>query len=95
MSPHHARALRRALVAGGVLGATLGAHALTNPDVGMTAGAPFIWSQIVMVATLLGRRTGWRVRGFARCLILLAGLPFVAHATIIAAPWAFGLGAHH
>lgn len=95
MSSMHALALRRALIAGGVLAATLAAHSLANPEVGFSVGAPFVWAQVVLVATLLGGRSRWRVRGFARCLMLLAGLQVAAHATITVAPWAFGLSVHH
>lgn len=95
ISPVHALAVRRALIASAVLVATLGAHALGSGEFGLTPGAPFIWAQAVLVATLLGARSGWRVRGFARCLGLLVGLQVVGHTVLTVAPWAFGLSVHH
>lgn len=90
-----AMAVRRAALGAGVLAAALAAHLVAEPDAHATDGAPVLWVGLVALCALVGPRRGWQRRGVARTAVLAGGLQVAAHAAMSAAPWAFGLSAHH
>ena len=76
MSPTTALALRRLVVAGGALAASLLAHCAALGDVAVTPSAPVVWIGLLAGVTLVGRRRGVaaaRVRGRAFCGLDPAG----------------------
>jgi hypothetical protein len=91
----HALAVRRLIVALGALAAALAAHCGAAGDLAPTSAAPAVWIGLLSMVTLIGGRRGWRPRGFAGSLALMAAVQGCLHAAMSAAPWAFGLAAHH
>ncbi|WP_217913136.1 hypothetical protein [Miltoncostaea marina] len=90
-----ALALRRAVLAAGALAATLGAHALAVGGLRVLPVAPAAWAGLVAVAALLGPRRRFRPRGAGRTLAVAAALQALAHAVLLAAPWAAGVAGDH
>jgi hypothetical protein len=95
MSPTTALALRRLTVAGGALAASLLAHCAALGDVAITPSAPVVWIGLLSGVTLVGRRRGWRRRGFGPSLLWMASAQAAVHVAMSTAPWAFGLAPHH
>lgn len=95
MSPVTALALRRLAVASGALAASLVAHCAATGDLVVTRSAPAVWAGLLAVATLAGRRRGWRPRGFGPALVRMGVAQALVHLAMSAAPWAFGLAGHH
>ncbi len=95
MSPTTALALRRLAVAAGALAASLLAHWAALGDVAVTPSAPVVWMGLLAGVTLVGRRRGWRRRGFGPSLLWMASAQAVVHVAMSGAPWAFGLAPHH
>lgn len=90
-----ALALRRALLAGAGLAATLAAHVVAGGGHGVGRAAPVALGTIVFAAMLLGpRRAVFAPRSVPATLAILLALQAVAHAVMWAAPWAVGLPAH-
>jgi len=96
ISATQALAVRRAMLAGAALGATLAAHAVASGGLRLQATAPLAWGWLLAAAALCGpRRAGWRARGPLRLLALLIVLQAAMHLAMTAAPWAFGVSVHH
>jgi hypothetical protein len=95
LSVTHALALRRLLVAGGALAASLLAHCAAAGDLALTATAPVAWAGLLAVVTVAGARRGFRPRGLAGSLLAMSSAQAVVHASMTWAPWAFGLAPHH
>lgn len=95
LSVTHALALRRVLIAGGALGASLVAHCAAAGDLALTASAPVVWAGLLAMVTVIGARRRLRPRGFAGSLALMAAAQAAIHLAMTWAPWAFGLMPHH
>jgi hypothetical protein len=87
--------VRRAVLGAGVLTAALAAHLVAAPDAHAARGAPVLWAGLVALCALVGPRRRWRARGLLHSASLAGGLQIGAHVAMSAAPWAFGLSAHH
>jgi hypothetical protein len=92
-----ALAIRRLLLVACALGATLAAHAASSPDLVITRSAPLAWGSLGCVAILAGRRRRpvWRAWSPAGLMARLVMAEVVLHLALQAAPWAFGVSAHH
>lgn len=96
MSLTQALALRRALMLGGIMAATLAAHVAATGDLHVMPIAPAIWGMLAALAALCGpRRAPWRARRLATSVALLLAGQAVAHAVLTWAPWALGLDPLH
>jgi hypothetical protein len=95
LSVTHALALRRLVVAGGALSASLLAHCAAAGDLRLTAAAPVAWGGLLAVTTVVGARRRFRPRGIAGCLAAMVAAQAVIHVAMTYAPWAFGLAPHH
>src|SRR4249920_2125879 len=95
LSVTHALALRRLVVAGGALGASLLAHCVAAGDLRLTATAPFAWVGLLAVTTVAGARRRFRPRGVAGCLAAMVAAQALIHVAMTYAPWVFGLAPHH
>jgi hypothetical protein len=95
MSPTAALALRRLAVAAGALAASLLAHCAALGDAALTPSAPVVWTGLLAVATLAGRRRGWHPRRFGHSLLCTGAAQALVHMAMSGAPWAFGLAPHH
>ena len=97
ISAHQALAARRLLMLSAALGTTLSAHALAAGGLTIVPAAPLTWGALGAIAVLRPPRAGtaWRERGPGAVLWRLVALQALLHATMTAAPWAFGLTAHH
>jgi hypothetical protein len=91
----HALALRRLVVAGGALGASLLAHCAAMGDLALTPAAPVAWGGLLAIVTLVGGRRRFRPRGLAGSLVAMLVAQGVVHLAMTWAPWAFGLAPHH
>lgn len=92
-----ALAIRRLLLLACGLGATLLAHAASSADLAVTRAAPVAWGTLGCVAILAGRRRRpvWRAWSPAGLVARLVAAELVLHLALEAAPWAFGVSAHH
>lgn len=95
ISATHALALRRLSVGSGALAASAVAHRCAVGDLDATAATPVVWIGLLAMLTLVGGRFRWRPRGLAGSLAAMVTAQAAVHASMSAAPWAFGLAPHH
>lgn len=86
LSVTRALALRRLVVTGGALAASLVAHCAAAGDLALTATAPVAWAGLLAVATVVGARRSFRPRGLAGSLLAMAGAQAAVHASMTWAP---------
>lgn len=91
-----ALALRRALLVGGAVGASMVAHLLTSDAISIGPGAVMIWACAVSAATIIGPHwAAFRPRSIGSTLVLVVAAQALAHLAMWSAPWAFGFTVHH
>jgi hypothetical protein len=92
-----ALAIRRLLLVACALGATLVAHSASSADLALTRSAPLAWGSLGCLAILAGRRRrpAWRAWSPAGLVARLLVAEIALHLALEAAPWAFGVSAHH
>ncbi len=96
ISAPRAHAARRAMLAAAGLASAIIAHVVAMGDLAMLPVAPALWLTFVALAAVIGtRRRTFAARGLAVTALLVLASQFVVHAGMTAAPWAFGLQAHH
>ncbi len=95
MSPVTARALRRAALVTGALGATLIGHMLTLEGWRLLPIAPVLWLGVIAIAVLKPARhrrvVDFRAWGPVRILAALVAAQLAFHLLVEAAPWTVGL----
>ena len=96
LSPARAHAARRAsIAAAGVLSA-IGAHVAAMGDLAVLPVAPALWAMFIGLAAVIGtRRAPFAARGLGVTALLVLASQMLMHVGMVAAPWAFGIAAHH
>lgn len=96
MSAPRAHAARRASVAAAGIASAIMAHLVTMGDLAVLPVAPALWAMIIALAAVLGtRRAPFARRGLAVTAALVLASQMAMHVGMVAAPWAFGIAAHH
>lgn len=97
IAPQQALALRRFLLVVSGLTATLAAHAACAGGLSLTPTAPLVWGSLGCLAVVAGsrRRAAWREWSAPGLATRLMAVEMAFHAGLTAAPWAFGVTAHH
>ena len=96
LSHARAHAIRRAGIAAAALGSAIGAHMIAMGSWDALPIAPAIWAMLIAGAALIGTRNRvFCCRGIPATVALVLASQVVCHMAMAAAPWAFGLQAHH
>lgn len=96
ISAPRAHAARRASIAAAGISSAIAAHVVSMGGMDILPVAPALWAMLIAVVAVLGtRRAPFVARGLGVTAVLVVASQVAMHVAMVAAPWAFGLAAHH
>lgn len=96
ISAPRAHAARRASIAAAGIASAIAVHIVSMGGLEVLPVAPALWAMLIVLAAVVGtRRAPFAARGIATTTSLVVLSQVAMHIGMVAAPWAFGLAAHH